>query len=237
MPFADHGVQLGPQAGIAEHFQVGREDRAVLVAQFFADLIAVMLDFGPGGIHGAGQALELVVDGIPRDEPPGDAKSLLVDDQGFANGDAGRNGDSLKFLHATLLAAGARANACNVALRRATRLHAARLPRRTCGLGGCVCLPRNRQMFARRAKPLGTRHSTAWIVTARAALGAAVSKSGYSSPKPWLTSSARESSACSASTPVPSNRNSVPATAANIRIAKILLPSTRSLSLMTSIVD
>ena len=33
------------------------------------------------------------------------------------------------------------------------------------------------------------------------------------------------------------DRNSVPATAANIRIAKILLPSTRSLSLMTSIFD
>ena len=37
----------------------------------------------PSRIHGARQAGKFVVDGIPRDEPAGDAKSLLVNDQGF----------------------------------------------------------------------------------------------------------------------------------------------------------
>ncbi len=68
---------------------MGREDRAVLVAQFLADLVAVVLDFAPRGIHGGRQTGQLVLDGVTSDEPPGDAKPLLVDDQGFANGDAG----------------------------------------------------------------------------------------------------------------------------------------------------
>ncbi len=89
MPLADHRIQLGPQPRIAEHLQMGREDRAVLVSQLYADLIAVVLDLGPGGVHGSRQPGQLVIDRVSRDEPAGDTKPLLVDDQSFANGDAG----------------------------------------------------------------------------------------------------------------------------------------------------
>ncbi len=61
----------------------------------------------PAASHGPGQTLELVFDGVARNEPPRDAKSLGVDDQRFADGDAGRNGDSLKFLHVKARAAAA----------------------------------------------------------------------------------------------------------------------------------
>ena len=101
-----------------------------------------------------------------------------------------------------------------------------------------TCLPWNRLVFACRAKPLRTRHChSPAIVAASSGRWARIGKCVVIlRRKSWLTSSTSESNAASASAPVASNRSSVPATAANIKIAKILLPSTRSLSLMTSIV-
>ncbi len=88
MPLADHGFDLAPQPHVAEHLQMGGEDRAVIVAQLFANLLAIGLDFAAGGRDGGVQTLELMLDGVAGDEPPRDAKALLVDDQGFAHGDA-----------------------------------------------------------------------------------------------------------------------------------------------------
>ena len=74
---------------------MGREDCRVLFAQFAGHGLAVALDFGAGGVDGLGQAFELVFDRVARDEPPRDAKSLVVHHQRLANGHAGRNGNSL----------------------------------------------------------------------------------------------------------------------------------------------
>ena len=80
---------------IAEHLQVGREDGAVLLAQFAGDGVAIALDFGAGGGDGLVEPFQLVVDRVARDEPARDAKSLVVHHQRFADGHAGRNGNSL----------------------------------------------------------------------------------------------------------------------------------------------
>ena len=48
-----------------------------------------------GGADRLVQPLQLVVHGVAGHEPPGNAKSLVVHDQRFADGDARRNGYSL----------------------------------------------------------------------------------------------------------------------------------------------
>ena len=63
------------------------------------DGLAVVGDFRAGGGDGPVQPLQLVVHRVARNEPAGDAKSLVVHHQRFADGDARRNGDPLKFLH------------------------------------------------------------------------------------------------------------------------------------------
>ncbi len=62
--------------------------------------------------------------------------------------------------------------------------------------------PRNRLIFTPQAKPLSVElcHSPA-IFAAGSGPGHVYATSGYSSPKPWLTSSSRESSACSSVVP------------------------------------
>ena len=95
MPLADHAVELLAQHGIAEHLQMGGEDGSVLLAEFAEHCLAVALNFDAGGDDCLGQSFELVLDGIARDEPARDAKSLVVHHQRLANGHAGRNGNSL----------------------------------------------------------------------------------------------------------------------------------------------
>ena len=69
------------------------------------------------------QPLQLVFNGIARQEPPRDAKSLVVHDQHFADRHAGRNGNPLKAFHVVSVA------------RPATRAnYAARASRPTCSL-------------------------------------------------------------------------------------------------------
>ena len=81
---------------------MGREDGGVLLAEFAGDGVAIAFDLGAGGFDGLVEAFEFVVDGIARDEPARDAKSLVVDHQRFADGDAGRNGNALQSLHVIL---------------------------------------------------------------------------------------------------------------------------------------
>src|SRR4051812_6840726 len=57
------------------------------------------LDFGSGGNESLVEALELVFDGIARQEPARDTKSLVVHDKHFADRHAGRNGNSLQTFH------------------------------------------------------------------------------------------------------------------------------------------
>ena len=49
------------------------------------------------------EPLELVFDGIARQEPPRDAKSLVVHDKHFADRHAGRNGNPLQTFHVVSL--------------------------------------------------------------------------------------------------------------------------------------
>ena len=81
---------------------MGLEDRAVLFAQFGGDGVAIAGDLVGGRGDGLVEPLQLVDHGVAGDEPPRDAKSLVVHDQRFADDDARRNGDSLKFLHRRL---------------------------------------------------------------------------------------------------------------------------------------
>ena len=45
------------------------------------------------------EPLQLVLDGVARQEPPRDAKSLVVHDKHFADRHAGRNGNALQAFH------------------------------------------------------------------------------------------------------------------------------------------
>ena len=65
------------------------EDRGVLVAEFGADGVAVLLNLTGGLAHGRGQAGEFRVDGAPLHEPPRNAEALAVEDERLADGDAG----------------------------------------------------------------------------------------------------------------------------------------------------
>ena len=89
-------VELGRAAADRAASAGGRRRwRAYCVAQLAGDGVAIALDFGAGGVDGLVEPFELVLDGIARDEPPRDAKSLVVHDQRFADGHAGRNGNPL----------------------------------------------------------------------------------------------------------------------------------------------
>jgi hypothetical protein len=74
---------------------MGVEDGAVLPAQFAIDSIAVFADFYGRRGESLVEALQFRVNDIARYEPPRNAKSLVVHDQRFADGYAGRNGDPL----------------------------------------------------------------------------------------------------------------------------------------------
>ncbi len=65
------------------------EDGGVLRAQLVGDCIAIGLNFRRRSRRRLRQALQLVIDRIVRNEPPRDAKSLVIHHQDFANGDAG----------------------------------------------------------------------------------------------------------------------------------------------------
>ena len=78
---------------------MGFEDGAVLFPEFLGDGIAVAGDLVAGGGDSAIETLQLVFNRIARDKASRDAKSLVVHDQRLADGHAGRDRDTLKFLH------------------------------------------------------------------------------------------------------------------------------------------
>src|SRR3954468_11904688 len=80
---------------------------------------------GSGRRNRVAQPLQLVFDGVTGQEPPRDAKSLVVHDKHFADRHAGRNGNPLKAFHVVSVA------------RPATRAnYAAHAPRPTRSLQG-----------------------------------------------------------------------------------------------------
>ncbi len=95
VPVPDHVFQFAAEPRVLEHLQMGVEDGGVLLAQFLGDGVAMAGDLGRRRRDGLFQPFQLVVHGIARHEPPRDAKSLVVHDQRFADGDARRNGYSL----------------------------------------------------------------------------------------------------------------------------------------------
>ena len=78
---------------------MGFEDRAVLVAEFLRHGISIAGDFPSRGFNRLFEPLQFIVHRIARHEPTGNAKSLVVHHQRFADGYAGRNGNPLEFLH------------------------------------------------------------------------------------------------------------------------------------------
>ena len=78
---------------------MGFKDGGILPAQFGMDRIAVAFDLDGRLGHSPGQAFQFSVDGTAGDKPAGDSESLAVEHERFANRDARRNGDTLKFEH------------------------------------------------------------------------------------------------------------------------------------------
>ena len=70
-----------------------------LLAQLAATASRLRAISPAGGGDRLVEPLQLVVDRVARDEPPRDAKSLVVHHQRFADGHARRNGNPLKSLH------------------------------------------------------------------------------------------------------------------------------------------
>ena len=99
MPIAHHGVQLAAELGIAEHLEMGVEDRRVLRAEFASDSVAIDFDLRAGGSDRLVETVEFIDDRVARDEPPRDSEPLSVHHQRFADRHAGRNGNPLKSLH------------------------------------------------------------------------------------------------------------------------------------------
>ena len=81
---------------------MGLEDAAVLLAQLGGDRLAMVGDFGRRRGDRLVQPLQLVDHRVARDEPAGDAESLVVHHQRLADGHAGRDGNPLKFSHRLL---------------------------------------------------------------------------------------------------------------------------------------
>ena len=95
MAVPDHVFQLAAEPRVLQHLPVGVEDRRVLLAQLLGDGVAVTGNLRRGGSDGLLQPVQLVLDRIARDEPPRDAKSLVVHDQRLADGNPRRDGYSL----------------------------------------------------------------------------------------------------------------------------------------------
>lgn len=97
--FPDEPLEFGQQTRIAQHLQMSGEDRAALIAKLSRYRVAIASDLLGDGVDCLVETLQLVVDRVAQDEPPGDAESLVVDYQGFANGYAWRNRNSLQRSH------------------------------------------------------------------------------------------------------------------------------------------
>ena len=71
-----------------------RKDRRVLVAELPGNTVPVPLDLGTGRLNRSIKPLELIFDGISRDEPLGDSEALVVHDERFAYRHPRRNRDT-----------------------------------------------------------------------------------------------------------------------------------------------
>ena len=66
MALADELIELAAQPRIAEHLQVGFEDRAVFLAELGGNGVAIALDLQGRGVDCLAQAFQLAVDGVAR---------------------------------------------------------------------------------------------------------------------------------------------------------------------------
>ena len=97
---ADHLLQLGAQALVVEHLDMGRKDRRVFLAQLLGNLGPLALDLVGRRYDRPVQPFELVFHGVTRQKTTRDAKPLVVHDEHFADRHAGRDGNPLKTFHA-----------------------------------------------------------------------------------------------------------------------------------------
>ena len=173
-------------------------------------------------------------DGVARDEPARDAKSLVVHHQRFADRPRRAKRQFLVvFACDALCAARTQRDATGAALRgRATIAidHSSR----AAAIGDPPAPPRRRATHPRQRPARIVRLLR--VRTTAARRDCCYSTFPFSS-KLRATNSASASRAAWASGPVASIRNCVPSTAASVRMARMLLPSTRSPSLITSIFD
>jgi hypothetical protein len=75
------------------------ENCTALVTKLSRDRVAITRDRFRDGIDRFVKTLQLVFDGVAHDETTRDAKSLVVNYQCFANGNARRNRNSLQRSH------------------------------------------------------------------------------------------------------------------------------------------
>ncbi len=99
MALANVLLELGAQPRVAQHLQMGFEDRAVFPPQLERDGIAIVLDLHNRFGEGRFQSKQLFVHRVARDEAARDAKSLIPHDKCLADRHTGRNGDPLQPLH------------------------------------------------------------------------------------------------------------------------------------------
>ena len=212
---------------------MGGEDGGVLLAELAGDGLAIALDFAAGGADRLVEPLQLVLDGVARDEPPRDAKSLVVHRPALR-----RWPRRAKRQFLVVFACDALVRRRNRAGTRGSHVHAARL--RSTNRPTRPCLPVVRAA-RRTSRGRITRSRASLLVRASKVERVVRADRCYStvpvSSKLRSTSSANASRAASASGPWPRSPVACPRTAASVRIARMLLPSTRSPSLITSIFD
>ena len=92
-------LDLREQFRIAQDLEMGGEDGTALFAKLRRDRVTIAGNLSGDGVDCVVQPLQFVIDGVAHHKPPGDAKSLVIDDQCFANGNAWRNRDSLQRSH------------------------------------------------------------------------------------------------------------------------------------------
>ena len=91
MLLADERLQLIVEHRIAQHLQVGREDRSILVAQLLGHLVAISTNLAGDCFNRSIEPFQFILNGVTQDEPVGNPEPLVIDDKCLANGNAGRN--------------------------------------------------------------------------------------------------------------------------------------------------
>ena len=120
MLLANRVFEFIMQTLIAEHLEMGREDRTVMLAQLRRDRVAVSFDFDADRRNRLVETMQLLFYRVVRHETTRDTKSLVINNQRFADGDTWRSRDSLECMHCGLDAHRDRGSRAPTSARRST---------------------------------------------------------------------------------------------------------------------